>query len=351
MSYSTIVTACVFAWAFEVALPLIYLGSRWKDKFDSLQGYFNAKSLRLYYQLFKPAVVITAQSNIKELFKGHYNESYGRKNFILPFLFFASISAITFCFISRTLLHYIDDQYASSPLPPIVMISLLGAYMWVGFDQVQRFRTQDFTFHDVNIWALRFLISVPVGYFFSYTVKDPIGIPLAFFLGAFPINTLMKFSRRLATKYLSTGDEKEPDSSELENLQGVKRQESERFQNEGISNILQLAYSDPIDLTMRTNFDFLYVVDLKGQALLWIYLESKINDLRILSMRSAHEAAILNGLLKSKSKNQRDMANLNLNEICQHLKISQDSFRNILFEVAEDPHTIFIVDIWCPGRM
>ena len=45
----------------------------------------------------------------------------------------------------------------------------------------------------------------------------------------------------------------------------------ERYKDEGITTICGLAYADPIDLTIRTNFDFNYVVDCVSQALMWIY--------------------------------------------------------------------------------
>jgi len=351
MTYNTIIIACIFAWLFVFILPLIYIGSRWKDKFITLQGYFSDKSLRLYYQLFKPAInIVAADAKIRDLFNRHYHRSYGRRNFILPFLCFSLVSAIAFCVISRTLLCYIDSQSPSSPLPAIAMSSLLGAYLWVALDQVERFRTQDFTFHDINMWTLRLLVSIPVGYAFSYGVKEPVGIPLAFFLGTFPLKSLLKYGRRFAAKHLITGTGNEPDASELENLQGVKRQESERFQDEGIANILQLAYSDPIDLTMRTNFDFTYIVDLKAQALLWIYLENRISELRILSIRSAHEVTVLHQLLESDDRHKREMAKANLHEICERLKVNEDSCRKLLLEVAKDPHTEFVFEIWCPAE-
>ena len=93
-------------------------------------------------------------------------------------------------------------------------------------------------------------------------------IPIAFFLGAFPTTTLFTLARRFVSQTLKLGDDKESGDLELEKLQSVVKPNAERFKAEDISTITAMAYADPIDLTIRTNFDLNYVVDCMSQALM-----------------------------------------------------------------------------------
>ncbi len=346
MSENTINIACLLAWGFLFILPICYIFFKWQEKYNALEGYFSERSIKLYYKLFKPAVKPTTR--YKDHFKKEYQKSYGKRNFIVPFVFFGLISAIGIYLIDRTLIHLVITKKVDIPLPPIAISAFLGAYFYIGFDQIQKFRSQYFTLYDVHRWSFRFLIAIPLGYAFSYVVKEPIGIPVAFFLGAFPLKTLMIYSRRFTRKYLKLGDESEIESSELENLQGIDKSEAERLQDEGITNVLQLAYADPLNLAMRSALDFLYIVDIKAQALLWIYLGDKIKELRKFSLRSAHEAWILDENLKSDDLEIKKMGKENLSNISKHLEISELSFKKTLYEITSDPHTCFLIQIWGP---
>jgi hypothetical protein len=206
---------------------------------------------------------------------------------------------------------------------------------------------RDFTAHDVYICSLRFLIAIPLGFSFAAVVKDPIGIPLAFFLGTFPANTLLKFGRRFVSQKLRLGEQSPEARSELEQLQSINMVEAERYQEEGVTNILQLTYADPVELTIRTNFDFFYVVDCMSQGLLWLYLGKNVDKLRLLGLRGSHEARVLFELLKSGAAQQKRMANDNLKSIAKVLNIGPETLKKTLFEIAEDPYTEFIYKIWC----
>ena len=112
-------------------------------------------------------------------------------------------------------------------------------------------------------------------------------------LGAFPTGTLFTIARRLASTQLGVADDPQGQGLELEQLQSISKTNAERFYDEGIATIVQLAYTDPIDLTIRTNFDFTYVVDCFSQALLWIYFTDKSKGLAMYSLRGAQEVSSL----------------------------------------------------------
>jgi hypothetical protein len=120
-----------------------------------------------------------------------------------------------------------------------------------------------------------------------------VGIPTVFFLGAFPTTTLFMVARRIVGQQLKLRDDPDSGKLELEALQSVGRANAEPFKDEGISTISQLAYADPIDLAIRTNFDFNYVIDCVSDSLLWIYIKDKIDLIQIFSLRGFQEASAL----------------------------------------------------------
>lgn len=344
---SIIILATAVTWGFLLLLPIYFLMISWKNKYNILVGSFNDKSFELYYKLFKPAVTKPEGKAYREIFNENYNKTYGRRTFIIPLMILTVILFACGIAVNHTISIIVEQNKALPILPPIALAAIFGAYMWVGYDQIVRVRTHDFTVHDVHMWILRFLISIPIGYSLSYIVKEPLGISIAFFLGAFPLKSIQKFMRRITEKFLKIGDESDFNSSDLMKIQGIEKIESDRLKDEGVTNILQLAYNDPIELTMRTTLDFFYVADIKSQALLWIYFEEKFtNDIRLLGLRGAHEALTLKLNLEDSHPKNIQIADDNLNEIANKLELSPESIKKTIHEIADDPHTIFLYEIW-----
>ena len=63
----------------------------------------------------------------------------------------------------------------------------------------------------------------------------------------------------------------------------------DRLNEAGISNVQQLAFTDPLRLLVRTNLDWKVILDLVDQAFLALYVGAKIVELRSLGIRGAVE--------------------------------------------------------------
>src|ERR1019366_864152 len=146
----------------------------------------------------------------------------------------------------------------------------------------------DFSPADVMWGALRIVISVPLGLSLGSIINKEVVNFAAFGLGAFPLTTIAVALRQLWYKQL--GVELGPtEKSDLLGLDGIDKPLVERLAIEDITSIVQLAYCDPIQLTMRTNLSFNAVVDLVSQALAWVYLGEKLTAIRPLGCRGAYE--------------------------------------------------------------
>jgi hypothetical protein len=158
----------------------------------------------------------------------------------------------------------------------------------------------------------------------------------------------MSFSRRIAAKNLGVGDSATDNAvNELvSRLQGIDQAKAEAFGGEGVTTVMQLAYTDPVLLSMRTNFEFSYTLDCISQALLWIYLEDDLASLRKFSLRGEQEAASLIDDLGSPDTAERANALVLAQQCADVLKMKLESLRQVLIQVAEDPYTMFICALW-----
>jgi hypothetical protein len=99
-----------------------------------------------------------------------------------------------------------------------------------------------------------------------------------------------------------------------------------------------------VDLTIRTGFSFAYVIDCESQALAWIYLEKDLEEMRRLSLRGAQE---INTLIRDRKKKAEEAtANATIEHVAAQLKIDKEVFTRLLCEIAFDPYTEFIVELW-----
>jgi hypothetical protein len=333
------------AGAMVVAPLLFYLYRIWATRRDRLFSYLGANSLCLYYRQFYPDQR-TDEATVAGVFMKYFSQHYGRRFYVLPVFLLTVLTVTCACGAARTLQVWQQVDSNGHALPGIVMGALGGGFTWVISDLIDRVRRRDLTVGDVYNFVFRILIAAPFGWAFAQLVKDEIGVPLAFLLGAFPTSTLFRIARRLAATKLGVSDDPDSGKLELENLQSIGKTNAERFNDEGISTIVQMAYVDPIDLTIRTNFDFNYVIDCVSQALLWIYFEDKTHTLVNYSLRGAQEACSLVKALKSAQQAERDEATTTLSAIAAALNMAPACVQTTLEQIGEDPYTEFISSIW-----
>jgi len=286
----TPIAFCTFT-IFLVIYPILrFLFKPWKFRRKRLIGQLSGRSMALYYKQFRRGSWITDSagqrrpvgdtaldvadfSTYNAAFKRDFDKWYGRKYYIAPFIGLSLLAIICGWWGCINLWDWTSGQHSIDSLRGLVGAAIAGAFLWIVSDEIDRLRRRDFTSSDLYYYIFRLVICVPFAWAITrmQAISQSVGIPLAFLLGAFPTSTLFTMARRIANQALKLGDDPATGKLELESLQSVGRDIAERFKDEGISTISQLAYSDPVDLTIRTNFDFNFVVDCVSQSLLWIY--------------------------------------------------------------------------------
>lgn len=328
-----------------LGVPIVlYLFTGWSARRSEIAGAMSAKGAELYFRQFYPA--LTPEQDGLKAFSKHYLRRYGRRHYVIPIALLSIVTFVLLLMTTRTLLHWLLGVPSKNDLPTLAIGATAGAYMWVVGDVLVRCRKRQLAPIDLYWAALRFVVAIPLGFAFAGVLKDEAAVGVAFLLGAFPTGTLLTVARRIANRKLGLSEGGEEAQSEVEQIQGITQGLAERFRDEGVSTILQLAYSDPVDLTIRTSFSFAYVIDCVSQALAWIYLEKDLEKLRRLSLRGAQEINTLIGELDDGTDAERTTAKATMEHVAERLNIDKDVFERLLREIAFDPYTEFIVDVW-----
>jgi hypothetical protein len=251
---------------------------------------------------------------------------------------------------------------ATPPSSPFVLAGLAGfagGYMWALLFLARRMQERQLTPYDLYTGCVRLIVAVPVALSFAALFQGALqahALPaVAFMLGAFPTTTLLTFMRRTAASKLNLGESFDNPARSLVQLQGIERDEAEIFSAEGVCTILQLAYSDPVDLTIRTGFSFSYVVDCCSQALAWLCLPEAIAKLRRFGIRGAQEILTFvmeyppdtNGNKVKMTRDQR-LALKTLEAAATDLGMDKDALLRVFYEIAYDPYTLFLYSAWQP---
>lgn len=368
-SYDLLIYAvCISAWALVLIPPVHYLSTLWRVRRDALLELMKENSILLYFRQFHPAEKVD-RGTARQAFNRFFHERYGRQHYALAYMVLFGLTTLA----TYSAIDALTGWVHGTPVRKetlLVAAALAGAYFFVIQDQLSQIRKLDLTRDDLSNYGLRILVAVPFGWAISQFANPEFGTPIAFLLGAFPTRAIFSMAKRLTSQKLNladeTGDDPQKRRAELEHLQSIGKPAAERFALENISSIVDLAYEDPIDLAMRTNFDFKYIIDCVSQALLWIYLEDSIHDkgLYQLSLRGAQEAETLHRdnetyheIVEKFKKHQgpppdelterkHSDGEHAIEDIASRLGMCKDSFMVTLRRVALDPHTEFLCTLW-----
>jgi hypothetical protein len=335
-----------FSLAYVILLaPLaLYLTTGWAHRRSDFYDSFTEDAIKSYFHAFHP-VLPQDPLKCKEQFKDYYMAQFGRSRFFWPAFLFAASALVLIFWEALSVADLITGiPIAPGKLPIMAVLATAGAVMWILYDAIKRWYALDITPADIYWWCFRLMIAVPMGYAMAAFVSAAMGNAVAFLLGVLPTGELLSLGRRLANRQFGGNNSESGQISELQTLCGVDARAAERFEAEAITTILQLAYVDPIRITIRTGFTYSYVVDCICQALLWIYVKSDGDKLRQSGLRSAYE--VLDLYLDLNDEASKEKAGKVLAEAAAAIGSPPTSLANMLEQVALDPYTVFLYLSW-----
>lgn len=343
-----LIAATVLLEALLLTPAIVYLLSGLKLQRQEIANAFTDTALKKYCATFFP-MTPGPKGELRSAFLQSYDARFGLKQYVAPLALFAVISTVAVLWLAATVKAHLLSQPFPGSLPPIASAAIAGAYLWTVSYILSHVYRRDLQ-PAMPYWlSLRFVVSVPIAYSIIAWAKADLAVPIAFICGAFPTESLLRIARRNLGQTLGLTAQTGEQTSQLELLQGMNTEIAENMQQANISTIVQLAYSDPVDLTMRTSLSFSFVIDLCSQALAWIYLETVLPHLRSCSIRGAQEIRNLVGELKGDDEELAEVAKRTMVCVAEKVQLPVEVIERTFDEIAEDPYTQFLADIWLPG--
>lgn len=270
-----------------LAYPVgVFVWRGWHQTAEEVCWALNAKAKKRYFANFLKKKVPVERAD--QAFKDFYYDTFGLKHYIAPILFLAVVALFENFFLARALIDLI--QAPKTGEFSLAAAAIAGAYMTVGWNLIGHMQRRTLSRADILRSALRLVVAVPVGLSFGLLLNASLAGFAAFAMGAFPLQTIIVISQRLMKKRLDLATtDPQAARDQLVFLTGIDTLVAERIEDADITTITQLAWADPVELTMRTNLQFAFTLDLVSQALAWVYLEDKLKSLGVVGLRGAVE--------------------------------------------------------------
>lgn len=228
-------------------------------------------------------------------------------------------------------------QLLAQKMLPTVAFGFAGAYIWDLYDLLNRYRGVDITPASYQFAWLRLLAGSVIGPLASLAVTEGLKNLIAFGVGVLPLQTLFQFVADYASKRLSITTNQPPsEEPTLQKLQGMTVNQINRLAEEGIDSIATLAYSDPVKLFLKTDIEWVVIIDMIDQALLFNYLGDKLPLLRPDGIRGSIETAVIYERLRSPDGKEVADAGEFVAKIAEKLGMSVPEARNLIRTIWED---------------
>jgi hypothetical protein len=344
LDYTVLLAALAFGLAMLPVVQYLLLGFR--ERRHEIIHYFDSKAITEYFSRYFPAQPRGSDWNPERAFQGFYDRRFGFRAYFPALAIYSAILLVAVSIMVGAAFGTLGGVAMPALLNKLpIAAALAGAYVWVFTDILSRFQTRDIVPSMLYQGALRFGIAVPLAYSIGSLFIETNQIAIAFMLGAFPTKTLFLLMRRLVGQKIGLGNEATTEKHELEQIQGINTALAEKFADYGVSTLLQLAYEDPMQLTMRMNLPFRDIIDMMSQALAALYLPSFEVWRRYLVRSSVDCGIICQQLRGEKGPELQKLAKVQVEAIAADLKVSPEIVEKIMLETDNDSVNRFFMSL------
>ena len=321
-----------------------FLSYGWVRKSEEIETSLVPEAKQTYLKVFWGRDVPLA--DVQAEFAALYARWYGRRRYWAPLALVFIITVLENYYLSHELIRLVTENVKLTDKVTLTTsaAAISGAYTFVAWDFFGRVQRRSLSATDILRGALRLAMAIPIGFVFASLLSEGLGPFLAFGVGVFPLETIATILRRLVNDKLKLelGANTAPD--QIGTLAGIDRSIADRIEDTDITTIPQLAWCDPIQLTMRSSLAFDYVVDIVSQALAWVYLGEKLTILRTYGLRGAYEIRVLINDLSSLDPSKKAKAEAVLPVAAAAVNMPIEGFVYALVLIAEDKATQFLFD-------
>ncbi len=308
-----------------------------------IEATLNTDAKRMYLEIFQTHPDL--QDPDAE-FSRLYRHWYGKRRLLWPTAILVAVSVPVLFFLAWSLVAVWQKRGSNDLHIDIAALAIAGAYIFVVAEIITSVQRRSLRLVDIERSSLRLAAAVPIGFAFTVLPNKEIAPFIAFAAGAFPLDSVRTILRRLANKqlHLEIGATDAP--SQVRGLSGIDHVVADRIEEADITTISQLAWCDPIQLAIRTNLRFGYIVDIVSQALAWVYLDNKLALLRPFGLRGAYEIRVfLEDDLKSRNQKTREAAENVLADAAKAVNLPSTALLYTLRQIGEDKATKFLTEV------
>jgi hypothetical protein len=325
--------------------PLVdYLRYGWVRKKEEIEGCMSGAAKLAYFDVWlenKNNAVTLANADAE--FEKFYLQRYGRMRFFWPILFVLLIAVIGNGILGQALFDLKDATDTKALHLPAAAIA--GAYTFVAWDFFARVQRRALGTCDVLRGALRLAMAVPLGFVLGGIADGGGAVLLAFGIGVFPFDDVKIILRRLVYDRLKVPQDDGKATDPVTNLSGIDTDTADRIADADVATIPQLAWTDPIQMVMRTNLSFDFVVDIVSQALAWVYFGDNLHKLRRFGLRGAYEIRTLKEDLGSTTAAVQARAKSVMFDAAKEIGLAETGMLNAIEEIAGDTATGFLCKV------
>ena len=325
--------------------PLVdYLRYGWVLKKQEIEGCMSDAAKLMYFDVWlenKNNAVTLANVDVE--FKKYYLQRYGRQRFLWPIVFVFLVAIVGNGILGQALFDLRGATESKALHLPAAAIA--GAYTFVTWDFFARVQRRALGTSDVLRGALRLAMAVPLGFVLGGIADGGWAVLLAYGIGVFPFDDVSVILRRLVYDRLKVPQDDGKATDPVTNLSGVDTDTADRIADADVATIPQLAWTDPIQMIMRTNLSFDYVVDIVSQALAWVYFGDNLHKLRRFGLRGAYESYNLKADLGSPTAAVQATAKSVMFDAAKEIGLAQTGMLNAIDQIAADKATEFLCKV------
>jgi hypothetical protein len=240
----------------------------------------------------------------------------------------------------------VGDILARCPWAPIAAFA--GAYTFTLTDLIRRHRRMEMDADAIQRGWLRMLVAPVLATALTLVLKEELAVTASFALGVIPLSDVFSYVADRGRKTL--GIENAAVTSQPANLgelQGIDKDLLERFMNEGIATVQQLALGDTFAIFVAVNVEWRTLLDYVDQAILHCFAGAALPELRKRGIRGAIEVAELSECLTGTDDPTTKANALALvRDLATVLKVSEVGVLNFIQTIASDGQVEFLQALW-----
>jgi hypothetical protein len=292
----------------------------------------------------------------KEYFNPDFRAGHSHQDFLLPVLLLTIFTSVGWFLVWNRLW----GSYTT--LPGSIVFGFIGTYLACLFDIFGGFRREDLVPSDYYSTSFKILFSTFAAYVTTFTIGAG-DLPLvAFGIGLIPVTQIFEFISDRATSTLGMTKKDKDLGLDLAKIQGLEHSHSrQKLLDMDITSIQGLATADPLRVYLRTSFPMRTVLDMMDKAILYLYLEDKVVELRKHGINGVIELVALARLATKETAYQGradnsqddllplfkdlDCAEL-LKQIATVIGQTPEELKAFIYNMYYDPVVKLIYEIW-----